>query len=76
MVKLQWLGGQCGIDLVDTARLVSQDDDEIVSLARDVETQCAALSDNIIHGCSLALLCTKLNNHRRPYATWTRLGPC
>jgi len=55
-VESQRLGGQYGIDLVDTARLTLKDDDEIVSLALDVETKCAALSDNIIHARSLVLL--------------------
>ena len=55
-VELQRLGGQCGIDLVDTTRLILQDNDEVVSLARSVATKCAALSDNIIHARSLVLL--------------------
>jgi tetratricopeptide (TPR) repeat protein len=55
-VELQRLGGQCGIDLFDTARLVLWDKDEIVSLARDVETKCATLSDNVIRARSLVLL--------------------
>ena len=64
-VELQRLGGQCGIDLFDTARLVLQDD-EVLSLARDVETKCAALSDNIIHGRSLALLGAVLEQAQQP----------
>jgi tetratricopeptide (TPR) repeat protein len=63
---LQRLGGQCGIDLVDTARLVLQDNHEVVSLARDVETKCAALSDNIIHGRSLVLLGAVLQEAQQP----------
>jgi tetratricopeptide (TPR) repeat protein len=55
-VELQRLGGQCGIDLGHNARLVLRANHEAVSLARDVETKCAALSDNIIHGHSLVLL--------------------
>jgi len=66
-VELQRLGGQCGIDLVDTARLVLWPDiDEIVSLARDVETKCTALSDTIIHGRSLVLLGAVLKEARQP----------
>jgi tetratricopeptide (TPR) repeat protein len=64
-VELQRLGGQCGIDLFDTARLVLQDNDEVLSLARDVERKCAALSDSIIHGRSLVLLGAVLKNARR-----------
>ena len=55
-VESQRLGCQCGIDLMDTARFVLRDHDEIVSLARDVETKCASLSDDIIHGRCLVLL--------------------
>jgi len=55
-VESQRLGGLCGIDLVDTARLALPDYDEVVSVARDVETKCAALSDDIIHGRCLVLL--------------------
>jgi len=65
-VKLQRLGGQCRIDLVDTARLVLQDGDEIVSLARDIEMKCAALLDNIIHGRSLVLLGAVLQQAQQP----------
>jgi len=65
-VELQRLGGQCGIDLVDTARLVLQDNDEIVSLARDVETKCATISDNIIRGRSLVFLGVVLQEAQQP----------
>jgi hypothetical protein len=65
-VELQRLGGQCGIDLGHTARLVLQANHEAISLARDVETKCAALSDNIIHGRSLMLLGAVLSDARQP----------
>jgi len=65
-VELQRLGGQCGIDLVNTTRAVLQDSDEVVSLARDVETKCAALSDNIIHGRSLVRLGAVLQQAQQP----------
>ena len=65
-VELQRLGGQCGIDLVDTARMVLPVS-EVVSLAWDVETKCADVSDDVIYGH-----CSGLNNR----ATWTSLGPC
>jgi hypothetical protein len=55
-IESQRLGGQCGIDVIDTARLALQDNDKVVFLARDVETKCAALSDNIIYGRCLVLL--------------------
>ena len=59
--------GQCGIDLVDTARLVSWPDiDEIVSLAHDVETKCAAISDNITRARILVLLGTVLQEAQQP----------
>jgi tetratricopeptide (TPR) repeat protein len=65
-IELQRLGGQCGIDLFDTVWLTLQDADEVVSLARDVEMKCAALSDNIIHGRSLVLLSAVLNRAGQP----------
>jgi tetratricopeptide (TPR) repeat protein len=52
----QWLGGQCGIDLVDTVRLGLWVPDKVISLAQDVEATCAALSDDVIHGRSLVTL--------------------
>jgi len=55
-VESQRLGGLCGIDLVDTARLAFVDYDQIVSFAQDVETKCAALSDDVIHGRCLVTL--------------------
>jgi len=55
-VESQRLGGQCGIDLMDTARCALSDYDEIVSLARVVEMKCAALSDSVIHGRCLMFL--------------------
>ena len=48
-------GGLCGIDLVENARFILQDDD-VVSLAWDVEKKCAALSDDLVHGRSLLKL--------------------
>jgi tetratricopeptide (TPR) repeat protein len=65
-VELQRLGGRCGIDLFDMARFILQDADEIVSLARDVERKCAALSDNILHGRSLVLLGVVLDEAQQP----------
>ena len=65
-VELQRLGGQCGIDLVNTTRAVLRDSGEVVSLARDVETKCAALSDNIIHGRSLVRLGAVLQQAQQP----------
>jgi tetratricopeptide (TPR) repeat protein len=66
-LESQRLGGQCGIDFLDTARLVLQDDNaELTSLARDVEMKCAALSDNIIHGRSLMLLSAVLQQAGQP----------
>jgi tetratricopeptide (TPR) repeat protein len=66
-VQLQRLGGQCGINVVDAARLVLwPDNDEIVSLARDVETKCAVISDNIIRARSLVLLGVVLHEAQQP----------
>jgi len=55
-VESQRLGGQCGIDLMDTARFTIPDYDQVVSLARDVEMKCAALSDDDVHGHCLVTL--------------------
>ena len=52
----QRFGGLCGIDLVDTARFALLPSDEVVSLAKDVEIKCTALSDDLIHGRSLLML--------------------
>jgi tetratricopeptide (TPR) repeat protein len=65
-VELQRLGGQCGIDLGHAARLVLRANHEAVSFARDVETKCAALSDNIVHGRSLLLLGAVLHEAQQP----------
>jgi tetratricopeptide (TPR) repeat protein len=54
------------MDLVDTARLVLQNGNEIVSLARDAETQCAALLDNVIRARSLVLLGVVLQEAQQP----------
>jgi hypothetical protein len=63
---------------VENARFILRDD-EVVSLAWDVEKKCTALSDDVVHGRSLLKLgiaLNKLNNGRRPCTTWTVLGPC
>jgi len=63
-VEAQRLGSQCGIDLVDVACMVLQNESEVVSLARlaqDVEMKCATLMDDLIHGQSLVLLGTALD---------------
>ena len=57
-------GGQCGIDLVHAARQ-TQDKEEAVYLARDVEIKSAAVSDDLIHGRSLLALGTALNEIRQ-----------
>ena len=51
-VESQRLGGLCGIDLVDNARFILQDE-EVLSLAWDVEEKCTRLSDDFVHGRSL-----------------------
>jgi hypothetical protein len=72
-VELQRLRGQCGIDLVDTARMVLEDTDEIISLARDIEMKCAALSD-IIHGRSLVLLGIVFQEAQQPQVALRHLN--
>jgi tetratricopeptide (TPR) repeat protein len=56
-VELQRLGGLCGIDLVDAARLALLPDiSQAISLARDVKEKCATLSDDLVHGRGLVVL--------------------
>jgi tetratricopeptide (TPR) repeat protein len=64
-VESQQLGGRCGIDLVDVARTTLTDKNKAVSLARDVEMKCAALSDNLVHGRSLVSLAAALIQARQ-----------
>ena len=54
-------GSLCGIDLVHTARESLQDKGEAVSLAREVEIKCAAVSDDLVYGRVLLALGTALN---------------
>jgi tetratricopeptide (TPR) repeat protein len=64
-VESHRLGGQCGIDLVHTARQTLQDKNEAVSLARDVEIKCAAVLDDLLYGRALLALGTALNEARQ-----------
>jgi len=64
-VESRRLGGQCGIDLVHTARQILHDKGKAVSLAWDVEMKCAAVSDDLIHGRALVALGTALNETRQ-----------
>ena len=67
-VELQWLSGQCGIDLISIARMALSVNrmGEVVSLARDVEKKCAPLLDDVIHGHSLVLLRSVVNQALQP----------
>ena len=60
-VESQRLGVLCGIDLVSNAGFSSQVD-EVVSLARDIEKKCTALTDDLVHGRSLLELGKALCN--------------
>ena len=60
--ELQLLCCRCGIDMADGARLTFEDGEKAVSLARDVEKQCATVSDELIHGRSLIILALVLDN--------------
>jgi tetratricopeptide (TPR) repeat protein len=68
-VELQRLSGLCGIDLVNAARMVLSANrrGEVISLARDVETKCAALSDDVVHGRSLVELGAVLRRAQQPH---------
>ena len=65
--EIQLLCCRCGIDMVDGARLTFEDGEKAVSLAREVEKQSAAISDDLIHGRSLIILGLVLDNsgHRQ-----------
>ena len=54
--ELQRLCCECGIDMVNLARLTFKDDDKTVSLARAVEKQSATVSDDELHVKSLTML--------------------
>ena len=58
-VELQRSGGLCGIDFMENARFILKPKN-VVSLARDVEKRCSALSDDV-HGSSLLQLGIALN---------------
>ena len=55
-LELHRLCCQCGIDMVEGARLTFEDRDEVVSLARDVVKQATTVSDDYIHARSLVVL--------------------
>jgi len=66
-VELQRLSGQCGIDFAEAARFTLPDISRAVSLARDVEAKCAALSDDVIHGRSLVRVGAVLRRAQQPH---------
>jgi len=65
-VELQRLHCQCGIDLVEVAAMPRLEDKrKVISLARDVESKCAALLDDQVHGFSLVRLAAVLSGARK-----------
>jgi len=60
-VELRRLHCQCGIDLVEAAYMTLEDEGEVISLAQDVESKCAALLDDQVHGFSLVCLAAALS---------------
>jgi tetratricopeptide (TPR) repeat protein len=66
--ELQRLHCKCGIDLVEVARMTFKFEDrgEVVSLAWDVESKSAALSDDNVHGWSLVRLGDALYESGQP----------
>ena len=54
--ELQRLCCRCGIALAVAARATFEDTEKAVSLARDVEKQCATISDDLVHARSLIVL--------------------
>jgi tetratricopeptide (TPR) repeat protein len=73
-MELQRLHCQCGVDLVDTAKLTFEDMGKVVSLARNVEIKCAALSDDHVHGQSLVRLGSALTEVRQPQEALVHLN--
>ena len=73
-VELQWLSGQCGIDLISAAQMALPVNrmGEVVSL---VEKKCAPLLDDIIHGRSLVILGSVLNQALQPQEALHYLDP-
>jgi hypothetical protein len=71
-VELQRLNGQCAIDLVNAA-WIALPVKKVVSLAQDVKTKCAALSDDVIHGHSLVFLGVVLRQAGQPQETLRHL---
>jgi tetratricopeptide (TPR) repeat protein len=65
-MELQRLHCKCGSDLVEVAKMTLEDKGELVSLAKDVERKCAALSDDHVHGLSLVRLGSALHTARQP----------
>ena len=61
-IELQRLCCRCGMYMVDMARMTFEDDDEVVSLARDVEKLAATVSDDYTHAKCLLMLGKVLNN--------------
>ena len=60
--ELHLLCCRCGIDMVSGARVTFEDQDKVVSLARDVEKQCATISDDFVHARSLTMLGSTLRD--------------
>ena len=54
--EFQRLCCQCGISMVEGARSIFDDDEKLVSLARDVEKEAATISDDFLHASSLVML--------------------
>ncbi|KDR66873.1 hypothetical protein GALMADRAFT_147526 [Galerina marginata CBS 339.88] len=65
-LKLQRLGGQCGVDLIRTASLVLEDKGKAVVLALEVELKCAPLSDDLLFGRCLVEVGETMRRARRP----------
>ena len=60
--ELQWFCCRCGIALAVSANATFEDIDKAVSLARDIEKQCAAFSDDLVHARSLIVLGSTLRH--------------
>jgi tetratricopeptide (TPR) repeat protein len=61
--ELQRLCCDCGILMVEGARLTFKDGAKVVSLARDLEKQAATVSDNDIHARGLLILGLVLDDY-------------
>ncbi|KIM42785.1 hypothetical protein M413DRAFT_444444 [Hebeloma cylindrosporum] len=73
-IELRRLGGQCGIDLVNAARFEYSSEISRWDFALTVAEECAALSDDLLHGRGLVALGFMMCQHEAWNAALPRLN--